>query len=102
MPGNPHPLAPGQDDYPSIEAVLAGAIAWTQTLTPSEEIADIRFGQRDPVTVGKDRYYWYATIRSTVHCGVYEQREALASPSYRIGVAVQAWRLAYYPEGTRS
>lgn len=90
------PVAPGQDDYPGVTEALAGAIAWSQTLTPSEGIYEIRFGQRNPETVGPDRYYWTADIRATVHCGVYDQDRQ--DPGSRLRTVVDAWRHAYFPD----
>ena len=89
-------LAPGQDDYPSRTDALAGAIHWAGILTPAEYV-EIRFGQRDPVTVGPDRYYWSAQVTTHVHCGVPEDRPD-TTPERRLSQVTKAWESAYYPD----
>lgn len=96
-PANRDPVAPGNDDYPSDVTALAGAIAWLQTLAPSDVISDITFGQRNPVTVGPDRYYWHAAVRRTVHGGVDDPAGREADHNVRLRAVVKAWREAYAP-----
>lgn len=91
-----NPLTPGQDDYPTQDAALAGALHWVGILTPAEHL-EIRFGQRDPITVGPGRYYWHAIVSTAVHCGVPEDRSD-ATPERRLEKVTRAWRIAYYPD----
>lgn len=85
-------------DHPTARASLIAALDWARNVDVERfRLTVITFGQRDPVTVGPDRHYWYATLMQEVCNGPKGIKLNLQTANDLIGMIIGAWDDFYHP-----
>jgi hypothetical protein len=85
-------------DHKTPEASLAAALEWAGRLDGAQyRLMEIRFGQRDPVTVGPDLHYWYATVTMEVSNNLSGIQPSRDTHQQRVAAIVRAWTRFYHP-----
>jgi hypothetical protein len=86
------------DDYTSPAEALTAALEWASALKGTGTLQEVYFGQRNPFSVGPDRFYWDAWVIERFGNAMPQAKpESLWA---RVKIITDAWVKAFStPEG---
>jgi hypothetical protein len=84
-------------DHRTPEASLAAALEWAGRLDEKQyRLTEIRFGQRNPQTVGPNQHYWHARAEMEVCNNMSGIQPSRDTHHQRVAMITAAWVSFYH------